>query len=48
MNVTVGTDRANYFKWSYVAITVTVVDSASSSAVQGAAVNVTVTDPMEK
>jgi hypothetical protein len=44
MNVTVSTDRANYFKWSHVAINVTVVDSANASALQGAAVNIIVTD----
>lgn len=48
MNITVSTDRANYFKWSYVAINVTAIDSANSSALQGAVVNVTVNDPHGK
>jgi subtilase family serine protease len=45
LNVSVGTDRNNYFKWSYVKVNVNVADGASLLSVQGATVNASIFDP---
>ena len=45
LNVTANTDQPRYFDWSYIYANVTVKDGISGVPLQGALVNVTVSDP---
>ena len=44
LDVAVNTERARYPKWSNIAINVDVADASNSAPLQGASVNVTVSD----